>query len=230
MPARRSSFFLSALSALLFVLAGAGCDRYARHRVLTFFFTGVPPLDDGKSAGKGKEPGPKEGQARETARAQRRKAPVVRAVRFSHGPYASGACYLCHETSETGGFRGLGKKEEAKGAIAKAGVVPGKLVVPLRELCTRCHESKILRAAQAEGLWSHGPVAAGYCTLCHGPHSGAEQYLLPKRAEEVCAGCHADGFLFDTGLHEGKKECLSCHNAHFGRDARLLASEHHETW
>ncbi|MFA7384228.1 MAG: hypothetical protein WC001_12350, partial [Desulfurivibrionaceae bacterium] len=40
------------LPALLAILAG-GCSRAARHDVLTFFFTGVPPLDGGGGKGAG---------------------------------------------------------------------------------------------------------------------------------------------------------------------------------
>jgi len=227
MRGRRSSAPLLAalLSALLAAAFFAGCDRYARHRVLTFFFTGVPPLDDGK---KGAEKARAEKPPGEKAPPKRR--PVVVATRFSHGPYASGACYYCHQTSETGGFRGLGKKEEAKGALAKGGIVPGKLVAPLRELCVGCHETKSAAAAARAGLWTHGPVAAGYCTACHAPHAGPEPFFLAKKAEAVCAGCHAGGFIRNATLHEGKTDCLSCHNPHFGRSASLLAAEHRETW
>ena len=222
----RSRPVLLLLAAALLVASGPGCDRNARHDVLTFFFTGVPPLDEG-------------GKAPEKAKAPERKAPeesakkkrvVVKATRYSHGPYASGACYLCHETSETGGYRGLGKKEEAKGAIAKAGIVPGKLVAPLRELCVRCHAAKSPEKARGEGLWVHGPVAAGYCTACHGPHAGPQPHLLVKNANDACRDCHGEGFLVGKALHEGKTECLACHNAHFGRDGRLLTSEHREAW
>ncbi|MEK7394732.1 MAG: hypothetical protein AAB214_19410, partial [Fibrobacterota bacterium] len=163
----RSRSFLLALAAILFVAFGSGCDRYARHKVLTFFFTGVPPLDEGKNA-------PQKARAAEKTAAGEGKQPkrrsVIKATRFSHGPYASGACYLCHQTSETGGFRGFAKEAKSTGSIAKPGIVPGKLVVPLRELCAGCHETKSPERARREGLWVHGPVSAGLCTQCHGPH------------------------------------------------------------
>ena len=223
----RSRSFLLALAAILIVAFSSGCDRYARHKVLTFFFTGVPPLDEGKKA-------PETEKEAERRAAEGKKQPkrrsVVKATRFSHGPYASGACYLCHETSATGGFRGLGKKEEAKGSLAKAGIVPGGLVVPLRELCAGCHATKSPESARREGLWLHGPVSAGLCTQCHGPHSGPEPFLLGKKADALCLDCHTEGFLFSKAQHEGKKECLSCHNAHLGRNSRLLKSDYLEIW
>ena len=32
--------------ALMIFAMTAGCDKYARHKFLTFFFTGVPPLEE----------------------------------------------------------------------------------------------------------------------------------------------------------------------------------------
>ena len=224
---RRSRSFLLALAAILVVAVGSGCDRYARHKVLTFFFTGVPPLDKAKKAPE------KDREAEKKAAGegeQPKRRVVIKATRFSHGPYASGACYLCHETSETGGFRGLGKKAGAAGSVAKPGIVPGKLVVPLRELCAGCHETKSPEKAQREGLWVHGPVSAGLCTQCHGPHSSPEPFLLGKNANALCLGCHSGGYVFSKELHEGKGECLSCHNAHVGRNSRMLTAEYRETW
>jgi len=223
----RSRSILLVLAACLVVAVGSGCDRYTRHNVLTFFFTGVPPLGEGgKAADKEKE---QEKKAAEGKKKPKRRA-VLKATRFSHGPYASGACYYCHQTSETGGFRGLGKKAEAAGSIAKPGIVPGQLVVPLRELCVLCHATKSPEKAQREGFWVHGPVSAGLCTRCHGPHSSPEPYLLGKNANALCLGCHSGGFVFSKELHEGKGECLSCHNAHFGRNSRMLVAEYPETW
>ena len=223
----RSRSFLLALAAIMAIAVGTGCDRYARHKALTFFFTGVPPLDEGEKASEKDREAEKKA---EEERKQPKRRPVIKASRFSHGPYALGACYLCHETSETGGFRGLGKKAEAAGSIAKAGIVPGKLVAPLRELCAGCHATKSPEKALREGLWVHGPAIAGYCTVCHGPHAAPQPYLLLKKANESCLGCHAGGFIFSKALHEGKGDCLSCHNAHFGRNSRLLTAEYRETW
>jgi len=219
----RSRPALLLLTAALFVGSGAGCDRHARHDVLTFFFTGVPPLDEGRAV-------PEKAKAAERKALVERKRSAVKATRFSHGPYAASTCFLCHVTSETGGLRGGTKESKTGGSTARSGVVPGALVVPLRELCIRCHETKSPETARKEGLWVHGPVGAGECTACHGPHSGPQPSLLLKKANESCRDCHGDGFLFGTAMHEGKTDCLSCHNPHFGKSASLLAAEHRETW
>jgi hypothetical protein len=51
-----------------------------------------------------------------------------------------------------------------------------------------------------------------------------------KKANALCLGCHAGGFIYNKALHEGKKECLSCHNAHVGGNSHMLMAEHRESW
>jgi hypothetical protein len=46
----------------------------------------------------------------------------------------------------------------------------------------------------------------------------------------LCLDCHAGGLVVSAALHEGKEECLSCHNAHVGRNSRLLTADYRETW
>jgi len=176
MKGRSRSFFL-VLAAIPFIACSSGCDRYAKHKVLTFFFTGVPPLDEG---GKGPEKEMEAAKKAEQGPRQRKRRPFVEATRFSHGPYASGACYLCHETSETGGFRGFSKEAKAAGSIAKPGIVPGELVAPLRELCVGCHETKSPESARRNGLWVHGPVSGiGAKERPLGPRPGKRRSLHP---------------------------------------------------
>src|SRR3990172_5006861 len=81
-----------------------------RARVIFAMKPPRPGGSDRMEAAKKAEQGPR----------QRKRRPFVEATRFSNGPYASGACYLCHETSETGGFRsdGGGQKGRA-GSKAK---------------------------------------------------------------------------------------------------------------
>jgi len=221
---RRSSRFLLLLAvALSSYLFAQGCDRYARHKVLTFFFTGVPPLGEKRATEKKEAPGPK-------PEIRRAKNPVIRAVRFFHGPYTGGLCYRCHEVSESGGFRSLGKQEGAKGSFAKGGGIPGKLLAHPKKLCGSCHADRFPEKLSAAGVWVHGPVAAGSCLRCHGPHSAPEISLLLKKPDALCLECH--GKTFDPGVpeHSEKKDCLSCHNPHFGRDRLLLKADLAEAW
>lgn len=230
--ARLIRVVLAGMAAGGLVLGVSGCTPVDRHKVLTFFFTGVPPLgsEDKEDA--------EERQRREDAgkskllrlvqvqvNKQRR---AVQSGRYTHGPYASNQCNLCHETSASGGFRGFGKREGAR--TAKAGAVSGKLVAPMAELCGGCHTSKSIAAAYQTGLWVHGPVSTGYCVLCHGPHAGPEPYLLLKKANELCQDCHKEGLIFSASLHADKTDCMQCHNAHLGKDSRMLRADYREAW
>lgn len=223
---------------LLVILAGTGlmaltaCTPVDRHKVLTFFFTGVPPLgQEDKEAEEERRQREEAGKGellrlvQAQVNKQRRAVP---AGRFVHGIYAANLCNLCHETSASGGFRGFGKKEGAQ--TAAAGAVSGKLVAPVSKLCTGCHGGKSVQAAEAAGLWVHGPVSTGYCLLCHAPHAGPERYHLLKKPEVLCMDCHAGGRIFREDLHRDARDCLQCHNAHMGRDSRLLRTEYREAW
>ena len=212
--------------ALIFLLAAGlglatapGCDRYARHAVLTFFFTGVPPL------GEEKKPAQKSVKAVEAAK-ERKMRVTFKATVFSHGPFASGECDQCHETSETAGFRGMGTNETAP--ETKKASVTGRLVSPLQELCSTCHTSKSAKHAHKEGLRMHGPVGSGNCTFCHSPHSSPQQYALLKKPDELCVQCHPERLLFNRKAHIGYRDCLSCHNAHLGKSSLLLKNDYHE--
>lgn len=224
--------FVLLVSAGLIVSFATGCDRLARHKVLTIFFTGVPSIEEQDRL---------QAEAREAAKKpqavaakpvvpKEKRGLVVKPTRFSHGPYAANQCYLCHEVSASGGFRGFGKQEEAAGSLAAAGIVPGKMVVPLNELCSGCHTSKSPAKAWQAGLWVHGPVSTGYCTICHGPHAGPERYMLLKAADAICVECHGEGQIYSQAAHQGRRDCTACHNAHVGKDSRLLKADYQEKW
>lgn len=220
---RVSRAFLFLLAAGLVSVFMTGCNPVTRYKVLTFFFTGVPPL--------GQEEKPEEeAKAKAVAATSKQRAVVVKATLYSHGPYAANECFRCHEVSASGGFRGFGKKEEAAGSLAKPGIVPGKMAAPLAELCIGCHDTKSPLKATSKGLWVHGPVSSGYCVLCHEPHAGQEPYMLLKKADELCVECHARGMVFNQIAHKEKRDCITCHNPHLGKDNRLLKADYRETW
>jgi len=214
------------LSAGLLIIFISGCDRHARHKVLTFFFTGVPPLEEEKKL---LEEEKKAAVPAEYTEKKKRK-PFQMTTQFSHGPFASGKCNQCHEISQTASFRSVGKKEEEPGQKAKPDISQGRLVVPLNKLCVQCHKTKSRESAYKEGLWLHGPVSDGHCTLCHGAHSGPNLYLLFKKADELCLQCHAEGLVFSRAAHKDRGDCISCHNAHLGKDSRLLKTDFNEIW
>lgn len=197
-----------------------GCDRAARYKVLTFFFTGVPPLDQ--------EIKDESGEVRTIKKAEVKKKRYIPTVSYAHGPYAAGQCELCHDASATVGFRKSGK-EEPKGVPQLAQTTPGRLVTPLKELCIECHIDKSKEAEYRKGLWFHGPVANGNCTFCHGPHQSRFQYILLKETTiELCTQCHTSENIIGTEEHKGEKECTSCHNAHMGINRFLLKKDFNE--
>ena len=215
-----------ALAAGLIATLATGCSPLTRYKVLTFFFTGVPPY--------GEEEKPEDEVVVKPVEVKKRggqgRSIVVKATRYSHGPYDANQCYLCHQTSGSGGYRGFGKNKEVKASIKVTTGVSGKLVVPLEKLCVGCHTDKSPARAEADGLWLHGPVATGVCTLCHGPHAGIERYLLAKKAARVCIECHAEGLIHNRAVHKDQPDCLTCHNAHLGKDSRLLKADYQELW
>jgi len=208
------------------LLLGGGCNPVTRHDILTFFFTGVPPLGSEEKDEDEDKPALAQGPT-----VIKKRSITVVSPRFTHGPYAANQCYQCHETSASGGYRGFGKKAEAQGALAKAGAVSGKLVLPVAELCPTCHIGKSPARAYQAGLWVHGPVSSGYCVLCHGPHAGPEPAFLSVKADALCLECHGGGQVSTTRQeHQPLAECLKCHNPHFGKDNRLLKTAYTEAW
>lgn len=223
---RRAGASAGAALALAWLAAWllAACTPIDRYKLKTIFFTGVPPY--------GSVP-VEEDEAQAAAptlqRSQRRGGVVVVAGRYSHGPYANNACFECHETSGSGGLRGFGRQEAAQGAIAAAGAISGKLRAPMGELCAECHPSHSPAAAAEAGLWVHGPVSSGYCVVCHGGHSALAAPLLHQPGDQLCAGCHTEAHGGEAARAE-QAACGSCHNAHFGKDNRLLTADYREPW
>lgn len=197
-----------------------GCDRHTRHKVLTFFFTGVPPLEEEKQA-------PEEGkEVAEAEKVEKKRRLISKTIPFSHGPYGARLCDGCHETSPIVGSR----RSTRRGAGGIGRARRGILVAPTRELCLECHTLKSAQRAYEEGLWLHGPVAEGSCTMCHSPHESLNPYMLRVKPEEICIGCHSEGYIFNTEVHRGSRDCLSCHNPHLGEDMFLLEQDYNEVF
>lgn len=219
MKNKRRNRVLTGLFLLSFlILFTSGCDKYTRHKVLTFFFTGVPHPDEEK-----KVPG----------------VPIVKKIKgkpvpevafFAHGPHAAKQCYHCHNMPTTFGFRKTGEKKKTGGIPSLGGQNPGLLVTPPEDLCIECHTSKSAQSAHSKDLWSHGPVANGKCIVCHDPHQNVNIYMLLKKPEEICIQCHSKGYVIKTAIHKDLGDCLSCHNAHFGKDRLLLKKDYKEVF
>lgn len=215
--------FCGLLLALALLAGGAGCSREARHEVLIFFFTGVPDLDAPEEPDEFAETSGPVLSRREQLLAERAKAALVYAGPYAHGPYAANGCEQCHEMASGAGYS-FGSSVD----VDKKSIVPGEFILPPEQLCTACHATKGLAAAQAGGLILHGP--AWSCTTCHDPHTSKESALLRVTADQVCRQCHSQGFIHDADLHEGVEDCLDCHNPHLGRDSRMLREDFEETF
>jgi len=170
-----------AMAAATVVLA-VGCNATSRHRVLTFFFDGVPPVRSVEEGTPG-EPVVAEGAVRATQAAAREHGPFAAKLcsachdarernalvapagelcgrcheialdkRYVHGPVASGDCQACHEPHSSR-YRAL-------------------LVSDSDGFCVDCHGREALPADA-----DHGGVEAK-CTVCHDAHMSDRRFLL----------------------------------------------------
>jgi predicted CXXCH cytochrome family protein len=104
---------------------------------------------------------------------------------LSHGPYAAKMCEACHERSSNA------------------------LVLPLKDLCFKCHRLNIQKK------YIHGPVAAGGCRICHEPHSSGRPFLLVSEPQKFCFYCHEEKAVLANEVHKGMDaSCTDCHDAH----------------
>jgi predicted CXXCH cytochrome family protein len=175
-------------ASLIFVV---GCDPVQRHKILTFFFDGVPPLG---------------GEAEEeevTTDPNAEQAPKrTEVVWFVHEPYndcrqchgsergpsysrrgdlralVPGLCYKCHgDYTETTGF--------LHGPVAVGECLfchdshrsknEFLLIKPIPEQCYLCHDSK-----RIESIADHSTEEYSKCNSCHDSHVSSEESLLKR--------------------------------------------------
>lgn len=113
---------------------------------------------------------------------------------------------------------------------------PVSEALTVKQTCLKCHGSIL------DKPFKHGPVDAGYCTLCHDPHASPNSAWVRKPAWELCTTCHAQ---HGSGVHvvagfvkgkshptKGKKDlarpgkrlsCASCHEPHSSQGQNLFA-------
>ena len=171
------------MAILISLVAGlcVGCDATSRHKVLTFFFDGVPPLREG------------------AAQAELPSGPAIpvpaRPASFQeHGPYAAKMCNACHG-------EGMGNalvvpanqlcarchdlkldKTYLHGPLASGGCLvchdPHSsryrplLVSESDDFCFHCHDREAVANNEA-----HGDIREP-CTTCHDAHMSDKKYLL----------------------------------------------------
>jgi predicted CXXCH cytochrome family protein len=167
-------------SACIAAVLATGCDATTRHRILTHFFDGVPPLQEaGQAPGASRAPG---GGAAPAAKVR------------EHGPYAAKLCDACHDPLATNALvvprdQLCGRCHEIRldkkyvhGPLASGGCLvchdphssPNShlLVSESGGFCFHCHDrDSVARIGGHEDL-------EGGCTDCHDAHQSDTKYLL----------------------------------------------------
>lgn len=234
--------YIRLLLVIISVLSISGCSRQTRHQTLTFFFTGVPPLEEKRtehSAAFDSPPNAKEQSGKTTEKSQetlpsgqQKTSPIVPAVPqlFSHTVWDAGDCSPCHEGIGTFGFKAAEKPNKRTTKLFNSGGgMPGKLRHPKEKICTTCHTDKSGLRAIKENLWLHNSTAKGDCLACHDAHQSEQRGVLRRPVEQLCQPCHPAKKLELIPMHNDSNEpCLSCHNPHMGKDRNLLIQDYQE--
>lgn len=191
---RRNRPIWTAIAALTLglVAQGIGCATpEERHRILTIFFDGVPPLHP-------PEPvlAPEELDEGDAPRARR--AVAVNLNASVHGPYAEKECEQCHSGRYSNRLKAEREelcwtchdREDFAGEVVhgpfEAGFCQGchdphrseheyLLLSDRADLCRGCHEQYDM-AAIAE----HSSGDERLCQNCHDPHAGERKFMLKR--------------------------------------------------
>lgn len=169
------------LTACLF-----GCVPENKHRWLTTFFDGVPPLGGATNTTSGVT-----APATPTTTKPASPSATVASTKPSsiqHSPYSQRKCDACHESKFS-----------------------HKLRAPAVDLCLSCHK-KFLTPLK----FVHAPVASGFCLGCHDPHQSNEKFLLVQAGQPLCRACHDAQDVDSIRAHAkiGTTACQQCHEPH----------------
>jgi predicted CXXCH cytochrome family protein len=163
------------------------CSRIERHKVLTFFFDGVPPLDSGLS-----DPNSLSDEGLTRAGLNR----------THHQPDKEGKCYICHGGREDRTFTSEVKLTSPIPQLCydchtnrteTAEIIHGPVAVedclfchdphkssysyllnkPIPLLCYQCHDRKNIR-----GITDHSKKSYEQCNRCHEGHVSSNRALL----------------------------------------------------
>jgi len=133
-----------------------------------------------------------------------------------HKPVKEAKCFVCHDK--------------------ESNFIPNE---PFSETCLKCHIK--LNEKLTEAPYTHGPVAAGFCTICHSPHKSTDKTHLRKPVNELCSDCHVSGTqgfsvhsksyikfhpvdkVFVKKLNK-EIECNDCHNPHYSENNMFLSA------
>ncbi len=137
-------------------------------------------------------------------RVNRGPIPAAERPAFTHAPFESGDCSLCHASANP----------KRPGPVTTAG----------NALCTSCHDEfqEILKRPHV-----HAPAAES-CLHCHNPHNSRQPKLLHVELSEGCKDCHRrvkaiaeTSPVRHAALEKGAK-CAACHNPHGSAVEKLL--------
>jgi predicted CXXCH cytochrome family protein len=165
-----------------------------RHRVLSFFFDGVPPLYPEEP-----EPTYEERAAGELQQVAEGR-PKTRIISI-HGPVAKRECDQCHESRFSNKLKAekqdlcwsCHNREDFPGEVVHGPVAAGfcdachdphrsphrfLLVRDRNEICQNCHDQFTFA-----NLAEHRAAEGGVCQDCHDPHAGGRKYMLKRDAE-----------------------------------------------
>jgi predicted CXXCH cytochrome family protein len=186
-------------SLLLMVAVGVscgvvvfGCSRQTRYEVLTFFFTGVPPMEEpGETSGTPIPPG----ESDEIMVAEATQAESSAEMR-KHAPYEEGNCNACHDP---GGGNTLFNEPNKlcfrchEDFVQAFSWIHGPVAVGFCNTCHEPHESRneyLLISTSAEICFNchasqdiyrssyHRDTSGQSCVVCHNPHGGDNRWLL----------------------------------------------------
>ncbi len=188
------------IQALVLVATVLACSPVQKHSVLDFVFDGVPPYmtPEERARQTWEAAQRRDEEAKDSGTKRRRR--FKKLARFTHGPFAANECTRCHDLTNASGFR---RDRTGRSALAAADLAEaGRLRMPVDKLCVHCHTDFTSEAPGNEGLWLHGPVASGWCVLCHQPHSSLYPGLLVlDPVARICSGCHEREDLLMTEEH-----------------------------
>ena len=210
--------FTHTLMILFLTVSLTGCDPQTRYNTLTFFFTGVPPLDAVEEQPPVLDPGP--------IAIPEKPIKVTPTLLFSHPVWQAGNCSPCHDSTSI--FKTPGLDGKSTKVFDTGGGMPGKLILPKTKICIQCHTDKTTMRALTENLWLHNTTAKGDCLACHDPHQSKNKKTLRQPTVVLCLPCHKEGHYLTTPVHQTEEECLACHNPHMGINKNLLTKEYKE--
>ena len=173
---------LAIVNLSLMILYTAGCTSEQKHKVLSFFFDGVPP--PGSETAKESRDGKKTDKVSQ-AGGPLRKGSV-------HKPFGNNTCTACHQPNQITELRTERDNlcwschsDLLKGTLQQHGpAVSGQCLIchdahksernyllklDARDLCLFCHEANIRHGKEGQFI---------NCTFCHSPHGSKEAFYL----------------------------------------------------